>query len=296
MLSNLRYHILMHVIVFVWGFTGILGKLILLDHYQIVYFRIIIAGASLFLFLLAMGKNFRIKDRKTLFRVIGVGVIVTLHWLAFYKAIQASTASLGVLCLSTTTLHVSWIEPIVMKKRFSPLEFIFGILIVFGIAFISDNIKPEHLEGVLWGLVAAILAACFSVFNLKLKRDGLDSSTITLYEMLTGFVFLTIVLGLGGKFDAEFFKMTWSDFWWLLFLGTICTSIAYLFMIDVANKIGAFATSLSINLEPVYSIILAIFILNENEVLNANFYIGAGFIVFIILLNPIVKNRLKAST
>lgn len=283
----------MHLIIFVWGFTGILGKLIELEFYQIVFFRVLIAGTSLFLFLLVIGKKVKITDKKALFRVIGVGIIVAAHWLTFFKAIQVSTVSLGVLCLSTTTLHVSWLEPLVMKRKFSWIELLLGALVIVGIAFVAGTIDPSQHEGIFWGLLSALLAAFFSVFNLRLNSDGVPSSSITVYEMFTGTIVIFVWLLLIGKVNGELFQMTVSDFWWLLFLGIVCTSAAFMLMIEVVNKIGAFSASLAINLEPVYTLILAIFIFQENQILGNHFYFGAGFIVFIVFLNPLLKYFLK---
>lgn len=287
MFHNIKYHLLMHLIIFTWGFTGILGKLIELEFYQIVFFRVFIAGTSLLLFLLAAGKKIRIRKQKDVLKVVGVGVLVVAHWLTFFKAIQVSTVSLGVLCLSTTTLHVTWLEPIVMKRKFSWMELFLGILVIFGIAFVAGSVDASQHEGIFWGLLSALLAAFFSIFNLRLKRDGIPSSSITVYEMLAGFVMIGIWLFSIGKMNAQLFEMQWSDFYWLLFLGIVCTSMAFMLMIEVTNKIGAFSSSLSINLEPVYTIVLAIFIFQENTELSGNFYLGAAFIVF---LNPILKH------
>lgn len=290
MFHNIKYHLLMHLIIFTWGFTGILGKLIELEFYQIVFFRVFIAGTSLLLFLLAAGKKIRIRKQKDVLKVVGVGVLVVAHWLTFFKAIQVSTVSLGVLCLSTTTLHVTWLEPIVMKRKFSWMELFLGILVIFGIAFVAGSVDASQHEGIFWGLLSALLAAFFSIFNLRLKRDGIPSSSITVYEMLAGFVMIGIWLFSIGKMNAQLFEMQWSDFYWLLFLGIVCTSMAFMLMIEVTNKIGAFSSSLSINLEPVYTIVLAIFIFQENTELSGNFYLGAAFIVFIVFLNPILKH------
>lgn len=279
----------MHLIIFTWGFTGILGKLIHLEFYQIVFFRVFIAGTSLLLFLLATGKKIRLNNRMDFLKVMGVGIIVVAHWLTFFKAIQVSTVSLGVLCLSTTTLHVTWIEPLVMKRKFSWVELALGALVVVGIAFVSGNIDSSQHEGLFWGLFSALLAALFSTFNLRLNKDGIPASTITVYEMYVGFVVISIWLLVIGKINAQFFEMTASDFGWLLFLGIVCTSAAFMLMIQVTNKIGAFSASLSINLEPVYTILLAIFIFHENQELSGNFYLGAAFIVLIVFLNPVLK-------
>lgn len=279
----------MHLIIFVWGFTGILGKLIRLDSYSIVWYRVFIAFISLWLVLAFLKKPMLIRNRKHLISTIAVGVIVACHWLAFYKAIQLSTVSLGVLCLSTTTLHVSWLEPLVMKRKFSWIEFLLGLLVIYGIYIVSEDFSANDIVAMLWGLSAAFLSACFAVFNARLAKEGVSSSSITLYEMGTAVVFITLLLLAQGKLTSSFFIMTWSDFYWLLFLGIICTSCAFLLMIEVVKKIGAFSAALTINLEPVYTIILAIFILGENQELSMKFYWGALMIIFVVFLNPLLR-------
>jgi len=292
MLDRFKYHILLHLIIFMWGFTGILGKLIHLDAYYIVWHRVIIAAVSLGIALVFMKKSLRVGSVKQLLRIIGVGIIVVLHWMTFYKSIQLSTASLGILCLSTTTLHVTWLEPIVMKRKFSVIEFLMGLIVVYGIYFVSGDFKASEYEALAYGLCSALCAAMFSVFNAKLAQDT-PSYQITFYEMITAIAFLTIVLGSQGSLNANLFKMELSDILWLLFLGILCTSFAFLANIEVVKRLGAFTVSLSINLEPVYTILLAIVILNENEILGHQFYIGSVIIVMVVVANAIIKYYLK---
>ena len=289
MFSKYKYHILLHIIIFVWGFTGILGKLIELDFYSIVWFRILIAFVSLLIGLWMLKMPMRIPSNKQLLATLGVGVIVTLHWLTFFKSIQLSTASLGALCLSTTTLHVTWLEPLVMKRKFSWIEFALGSIVIYGIYIVSDNFSAQDYEALAYGLSSALLAAFFAVFNARLAKDGVPSSSITLHEMGMGVLFLSVVLLFQGKFSPEFFVITTSDFLWLLFLGVVCTSVAFLLTIDVVKRLGAFTVSLSINLEPVYTIILAIIILQENKELGSNFYFGSFLIIGVVLLNAAIK-------
>lgn len=280
----------MHLIVLAFGFTGILGKLIQLDFYQIVFFRMLIAGISLLFFLKLRRRKFKITNKKNLLAVIGVGLIVVLHWLTFFKAVQVSTASVAVLCMATTALHVSWMDPLIMKRRFSRLEFILGLLVIFGVIFVTNNVDANQIEGLLWGLLSAFLSAVFAVLNAYLNKvKEISSASLTTYEMFSGCGFLFIGLSLTGKIDASFFKMSLSDFGWLLFLGIICTSLAFMIMIDVIHKLGAYTATLTINLEPVYSIILAVFILAENEILGPQFYWGSLFIVIIVFANPLLR-------
>lgn len=295
MLSRYKYHILLHLIIFMWGFTGILGKLIHLDAYYIVWHRVIIAAVSLGIVLVFMKKSLRISSAKQLLRVFGVGIIVVLHWMTFYKSIQLSTASLGILCLSTTTLHVTWLEPLVMKRRFSIIEFLLGLIVIYGIYFVSSDFKAADYEALAYGLCSALCAAMFSVFNAKLAQDT-PSYQITFYEMIIAIVFLAIVLGAQGSLNAHLFEMSLSDILWLLFLGILCTSFAFLATIEVVKRLGAFTVSLSINLEPVYTILLAIVILNENEILGHQFYIGSVIIVMVVVANAIIKYYLKNKT
>ena len=285
-----KYHVLLHLIIFMWGFTGILGKLIHLDSYILVWHRVLIALIGLGIYLAIKKTAIKIKSKKDLLTVCVVGIFVAMHWITFYKSIQLSTASLGILCLSTTTLHVSWLDPIIMKRKFSWLEFLFGLLVIVGIYIVSSDFSAKDYEALIWGLSSALFAALFAVFNGKLVQT-VSSPIITLYEMGIGLLFLTGILIFQGKFTTEaLFTMNLSDFLWLLFLGLLCTSFAFLATIEVVKRLGAFTVSLSINLEPVYTILLAIVILNENELLGAKFYIGAVIIILVVLANGLVKN------
>lgn len=292
MFEKFKFHILLHLIVFMWGFTGILGKLIDLEPLYIVWWRVLIAFVGLAIAMKVMKKSLQIPSGKRLLQIIGVGIIVALHWVTFYISIDLSTASLGILCLSTVTLHVTWLEPLVMKRKFSWLEFGMGLVVIYGIYFVSGDFKPQDYVALGYGLFSAVCAALFSVFNAKLVQDT-PSSQITLYEMLTGFVFLTFVLLFQGKLTTQVFNMDASDIGWLLFLGLLCTSFAFLATIEVVKRLGAFTVSLSINLEPVYTIILAIIILHENEILGSQFYIGSLIIIGVVILNAILKGILR---
>jgi drug/metabolite transporter (DMT)-like permease len=288
MLKKFKYHILMHVIIFMWGFTGILGKLIHLPTLQLVWYRILIAGLAMVIGLKLLGFPMRIPNKKRRLQVLGVGVLVATHWLTFYESIQLSTASLGILCLSTATLHVTWLEPIIFKKQFSWIEFSFGLLVIGGIYFVSSDFDPKQYFALGLGLFSALCAAMFSVFNAKIAEDT-PAPAITFHEMIMGFVVITIALAFRGELTAKDLSMTWSDFWWLLFLGIVCTSFAFIATIEVMKRLGAFTVSLSINLEPVYTILLAIPILHEDEILNGNFYAGSAMIILVVVANGVYK-------
>jgi drug/metabolite transporter (DMT)-like permease len=295
MFKKYKYHLALHVIVFAWGFTGILGKLIHLPPLSIVWNRTLIAFVSLLIGLKFLKLPMKIASKQLFWKTLGVGVLVTLHWLTFYKSIFLSTASLGILCLSTVTLHVTWLEPLLFKKKFSWTEFIMGLLVVVGIYIVSDDFNAQEFLALSYGLTSALFAAFFSIFNAQLAKK-VSASAITLHEMGVGFVALTVVLLYQNKLNDSFFHMSLSDVCWLLFLGVVCTAVAFLVNIEIVKKLGVFTVSLSINLEPVYTILLAVVLLDENTLLSPKFYIGAGVIILVLLTNAMLKNTMGKKT
>jgi drug/metabolite transporter (DMT)-like permease len=292
MFQKYKYHILLHFIILLYGFTGILGKLIQQDFITIVWYRLLFALIGLGIVLLYLKKSIKVSSAKQLFSLFGIGIIVALHWISFYKSIKLSTASLGILCLSTTTLHVSWLEPLIMKRKFSWIEFTLGLVVIAGIYFVSSDFKSTDYEAVAYGLSSAFLAALFSSLNGAVVQK-VPSTTMTFYEILMSLIFVTFILLIQGNFNASLFHLSTSDLFWLLFLGVGCTSFAFLVTIDLIKRLGNFTVSLSINMEPVYTILLAIFILHENKLLGSQFYIGSILIVLVVIANPIIKKFTK---
>ncbi|MDX1444605.1 DMT family transporter [Lishizhenia sp.] len=289
-----KYQILLHVVIFLWGYTAILGKWINLDALGIVWYRMGIAFLSLLVFMLILKKKILIKDKATAIKTIGVGFLVALHWLFFFLSVQVSTASLAIVCAATATMHVSWLEPLVMKRKFQASEFILSLLVVAGILIITfDSTVETNVLGIVFGLLAGLFAACFATFNGYLVNKT-TAATITLYEMFSGFILLSICLILAPSFGFEelqsnLAKINGEDVAWLLFLGIICTSVAFLASVETTKLLGAFTVSLSINMEPIYTMIIAALFLNENEKVGEYFYLGAFLIVFAVFFNAIVK-------
>lgn len=257
-----------------------------------VFHRVLIASVSLFIFMLILKRPLRVSNKSLVFGICLTGLVVGAHWITFFKAIQLSTASFGVLCLSTTTLHVSWLEPLVMRRKFSWLEFGLSLIVVVGIFLVTEDFSGDQLLALLFGLSSALLAATFSVLNARFARTEAPS-TITLYEMVMATIAIGFLLLADGTFNASLWIFSWEDFGWLLFLGIVCTSFAFLAVVELVKHLGAFTVSLSINLEPVYAIVLGIIILNENQELGLKFYIGAVLIVLVIFVNAILKSYLK---
>jgi len=167
-----------------------------------------------------------------------------------------------------------------------------GLLVIGGIYFVAHDFTGAEKTAVLIGLISALCAGIFSVANGKLAQTT-DTASLSLTELSTGFIALSGFFFFQGKLDLSLFKMTANDFYWLLFLGILCTSFAFLATVDIVKKLGAFTVSLSINLEPIYTIILAIFLLKEHKLLNSSFYWGASLIILVVLANGLIKHRQK---
>lgn len=281
-MPRLKEFLLLHGIVFLWGFTGIIGKLLHQESFIIVWYRVLIASLGLLVYLCIIKTSFSVK-RTHLLPVVLVGIVVALHWITFYYAIQISTASLGILCLATTTVHVVWLEPLIMKTAFQWKKLFFSLMVVAGVAFIARDFKGNVLLATIIGLLSALLAAVFSVSNAKLSQT-IPSPILSFYELTTGWVGISMYL-LVTKAPISLFKLSWVDALWLLFLGLVCTSFAFIAAINLVKKLGAYTVSLTINLEPIYTIILAVLMLNEHKVLSLEFYVSALLIIGVLLLN-----------
>jgi drug/metabolite transporter (DMT)-like permease len=298
--KRLKYQLTLHIIIFIWGFTAILGKLIETNAFVLVWYRVLIAAVSLWTILFLLKRDRKIISKKDRWRTIGVGAIVAMHWLTFYLSIKYSTASLTIICLATTTVHVAWLEPLVMKRRFLWSEMIIGLFIMGGIYLIANEGTQDGLGiGLTLGLIAAVLAALFSVFNQKLVQT-VSASKITLYEMFSATLVMTLFLGFTDRLNVDELSITMKDLILLLFLGIICTSIAFLVTVEIQKLLGAFTVTLSINMEPIYTLGLAAWILNEHNKISASFYIGAAIIVFAVFGNAFLKRyqskRLKKAS
>lgn len=289
MIKRFKYHIVLHIIICIWGFTAILGVFIDANAFVLVWFRVLIAFVFLFLFLFITKKNWLIKNRRQTLKTLGVGVLVALHWLTFYLGIKASSASLLIICMSTATIHVAWLEPLVMKRRFLPSEFYLGLIIIGGIVLITYKGTPEiNYLGVGYGLVSALLAAFFGTFNAKLIHE-VSASLITLYEMFSATIVMTLILFFMGELTLDKMAISSSDLWYLLFLGVVCTSVAFLVTVEITRFLGAYTVALSINMEPIYTLGLAIVLLKEHLGLTVSFYIGALVIVSAVFINAFLK-------
>lgn len=266
----------MHAAVFLWGFTGVLGRAITLHSTMLVWWRLLITAVSLWVLYLAQGKTRRIHPKAGL-RIALIGTVLALHWVCFYASIKLANVTIALTCLSTTALLASVIEPLVLKKPFDKVEIVLGLFAVAGIVIIYYN----HLQfsyGIIIGLAAAVFTVVVSVLNKKMI-DAYEPEQITLYQLSGGFVGLTVLLPLFQTFFGEsFVAPSGYDWLWLLLLSWACTIFTFFLYIRALKNISAFTANLILTLEPVYGILLAFIIYHENREVSQWFYLGFALI------------------
>ena len=283
--SNL---LILHLTVLVWGFTGILGALISINEVYLVWYRVLIAVTTLYIYFKWSNTAFKV-NRETFIKLFFTGAIVGLHWILFFGSIKASTVSVAMVCLSSLTLFTAVLEPLLNKNRMSELEILAGLFIIFGI-YLIFKFETQYQTGIIMGLSSALCASIFSIINSKQVKNR-DASIIGFYELTGAFFWISLYLVFTGGFNSEM-KLPYSDVIYLLILGTICTSVAYVAGVSVMKELSAFRVALITNLEPVYAIILALIIFGENEQMTSGFYAGASIILGTIFLYPVVKNKI----
>lgn len=294
--GTLKHYLILNLIVFVWGFTGVLGKEIDLSADKIVFFRMGIAFTSLLL----IGFFYTSKRSVTpvqLTILLGTGIVVGLHWFTFFQSIKLSTVSIGVVCMSSTTLFTAILEPLILKRTWLLSEFILSLAIVTGIVLII-GFEPQYISGITVGLISAFLASLFGVLNGKHIRT-MPSFQITKYEMLGGFVTMAIILAGTNTLDQNLFEISQTDWIYLLILGLVCTTAAFMISVWLMKFLTPFTVSMGLNMEPIYAIIIALtlgYVRGEvSEKMSIGFYIGTCIIIGAIFINGYLKNKKTAS-
>lgn len=296
--DNLKSYFHLHLIVFIWGFTAVLGALISLDALPLVWWRMSIAVLLIFLYMKIKKIDFTLNN-STKGLMLFAGLIIAMHWLTFFKAIKVSNVSITLACLSTGAFFTSILEPIFFKRKVIWYEVLFGLVVIGGL-YIIFNVEGDYWFGIVLGLSSAFLSALFSVINGKFAKEY-HAATISFYELFGGVLFLSFYLLITSRFDTAFFMLSIEDFGWLFLLASVCTAYAFIASVAVMKHLSPYTVMLTINLEPVYGIILALLIFSEKEKMNPQFYIGATIILVTVVLNGIIKNvekkkRLKVNS
>jgi drug/metabolite transporter (DMT)-like permease len=286
MFEKYKYHFWLHVVVLIFGLTGILGKLISANSYLLVWYRVLIGVAAIAIYFLISKHSFKI-NKKILKQTFMVGCLIAIHWVAFFEAIKQSTVSIALVCLSSSTLFTALIEPLYFKRKIKGYELFLGLLIIVGLVLIF-NFEFSYLTGIILGIVAAVFSSWFTVINGVLVKET-NSKTLSFYELLGALLILSSYLIFMNLGNMEDFFIPVSDIKWLLILGIVCTAFAFIVSIEVMKKISPFTVVISINLEPIYSIIIAVLLWPESEIMSTGFYVGMAIVLSAIFLNAFFK-------
>lgn len=289
--DKVRNYLHLHLIVFIWGFTAILGALITLGAEALVWYRMSIAVVFMFIYVRFIKKENLVFPPKVLLKFLLGGILISAHWLAFFSAIKVSNVSVTLATLSTGAFFTSILEPIFYRRRIIYYELLFGLLVIGGLYTIF-KVETEHALGILLALIAALLSSLFSILNGKLIQEN-KASVISLYEIGFGILCLSIYMAFTNGFDSSFFEVSLSDWTYLLILASVCTAYAFIASVHVMRWISPYTVMLTINLEPIYGILMALLIFGEEETMSSSFYLGALIILVTVVLNGIIKTVLE---
>ncbi len=288
----------LHIAILLAGFTGVFGRLITLNESLLTWYRLLFSGLILLTILALSGKLTKIPFKHKL-NIALAGTLLGVHWIFFYGSIKYSNISVGVVCFSLCSFFTAILAPMINRTKFSIQELVLSSLTLVGISLIF-GLDATYRTGIILGFVSAILVALFTIYNERLTKK-FDSQTITLYEMLGGCLGLTFILPIYLFFSpVEQYLPSAADLGWLIVLSLVCTVLMYLLLTQALRKISSFTVNLSFNLEPLYSIILAIIIYKENRSLSTAFYVGLSLIILSLALQMYrviraEKHKTKAS-
>ncbi len=288
-----RAYLELHLAVVLWGFTAILGDLIQLPALQLVWWRVLLTAISV-LFFLRSGKIFLKMPRKMLLRFAFVGCLTGLHWLTFYGSIKLANASIALICMATCAYFTSMTEPFLLQQKFRWSDVGIGFLIIPGMVLIAENIGEGMMLGFWVGLLSSFLAAVFSILNKKWVNEA-EPMTITFIEMSAAWMLLSLVLPFYIWANPETaFWPSLTDWGLLLVLAVACTTFTWVLALRALKHLSAFASTLTVNMEPVYGIFLAVLILDDHRELDSGFYWGVLLIMVVVFSYPNINKRLTS--
>lgn len=282
--------LLMHTATFLWGLTAILGKLMSVNGFMLVWYRTLFVCCLLLFYpkLIAQLKSLRAKEVAIL---SGIGILLALHWIAWYTSVKIANASVALSCIALISFFISIIEPLILRTPFDYMNILLSILIIPAILLINNSLHISLQKGFFIGILAAALAAVYAVLNKKYTQH-INSNIITFVELSGGFLFMSLCLPIYLKLGwGQFEQLTPTDFILMLIMTLFCTLLSYYLFFTALKATDAFTTSLINNLEPLYGILLSIIILREDQQLNMRFYIGVSLILFVVVAHTWIKKK-----
>ena len=279
----------LHFLIFLWGFTSILGALINLDSLPIVWYRMSLAVVMIAIyFALFSRKSFQIHPGVFKYYVIG-GLLISVHWVLFFYAIKISSISLTLSILSSASLMTSVLEPILYKRPFRRYEVFFGLFVILGL-YLIFGVQKENFWGIITALACTLLSVLFSLLNGKLIQKY-PANNISFYQLFVGAVVMSFALGFTIDSPEVLFDLSWQDWLWIFLLSSVCTAYATIASVVVLKHVTPFTMMISLNLEPVYAIVFSLLIFGEKELMSTQFYIGVLIILAGVIGNGIYKRQ-----
>jgi len=275
-----------HGCVVIWGFTPILGKLISLSAYPLVWWRMLLVVASLAL-VPTYWRGLRRMDRRSIAIFAGIGVIVAAHWVAFYGAIKLANASVAATCMGVAPILVSIVEPGITGRRFDWRELLIGIAAVPGVALVVGGTPGTMHLGIAVGILSALLVAVFGALNKRHVERG-DPLAVTGVELAAGTAVLTL-LAIVWPASGAFVLPGARDFALLLTLSIACTLLPFALSLVALRQLSAFSAQLAVSLEPVYAVVLATLLLGEQRELGLQFYAGLVIILGSVATHVVLR-------
>lgn len=289
--AKLKHYFHLHFLVFIAGFTAILGELITIGSVELVWYRMAIAAILMFLFVRLTSLNLKISKR-TFFQFSAAGIIIALHWITFFESINQANVSIALAMFSSGAFFASFIEPIIFKRKVLWFEILFGLIVILGVFLITSS-ELKYINGILLGLSSALFSTLFAVINGRFI-ERYNATIISFYEFISGVFFISLfIIVFKGGFDQSFFDLPKMDWVYLLILASVCTAYAFIAAVDIMKYISPYTVILSYNLEPVYGIVLALILFPEKEQMSPQFYIGAILVLGTVITEGIVKTRIK---
>jgi len=279
---------LLHFIVFIWGFSPILGKFITANAFVIIGYRLAITVTVMYLYLLITKQNLTC-SKNTLLKLASVGLIILVHWLSFYGAIKVSNVSVTMAAFSTGTLFSAIIEPIVFKRKIRLYEIVIGLIIIVAILLIF-SVEGKYWLGAGLGVFAALTSSLFGVINGVLVKE-IKPAVLSFYELFFALIGLLIYFAFTNSITINQFNIDTNSWIGILLLSLVCTVYPFIASVNLSKYLSPYTILLTVNLETVYGIIWAIIFFNENKDVKSTFYIGVIIILFAVFLNAFIKKQ-----
>ncbi len=281
----------LHLCVLLWGFTAILGKLITLPTGALVVWRMGLVAALLALWP-RVWRGIDAISRVQILRYAAIGVVIALHWLAFYGSIRLANASVAVGCVALGSVFAAIIEPLITGRPHERAELLLGLLVIPGMALLVGGVPLSMYLGVAVGVLSALLAALFAALNKRYATDD-PPEAVTLIQMTAGAVAIALGASVVFGVDQTLRLPDAADLGWLLVLAVVCTLLPFMLWLQALRHVSAFTTQLTLNLEPVYAIVLAALLFHEYRQLTPSFYVGVAVIIATVFLQPWLTARLQ---